>query len=106
MDLTLSKEIYSVANKDQFPAILFQLNMEYLRKDVSEFLLRRSSEEEYYDINGFHEKYTKYCEGGTIGKLMIALILELNELGWKCLSAYSGNGLYIYSTDKEPATVW
>ena len=96
-------EMFNVKNKNEFSTMLFTLNLDKLKTSVFEFLLRRKSEEEFYDL----ESFTNHngCGGGM--KTMIEVVShDLKELGWNLQIAFGGTGLYIYSTPEPPSTCW
>lgn len=76
----------------------------YMRRDIYEHILSKK-ETEYFDIEKFMRlKYVNIIEDRE--NIVKTIMSELKSLGWKCKLSFGDTGLFIYSTDKPPATCW
>ena len=98
-------ELLHVCNKDYFS----KMNQDRLRKllneDIYLFLITRDSENDYYDLDAFSIKYFER-DIKKVQELMIDVIAQLDNLGWKCKYSFNDTGLFIYSTETQPPSCW
>ena len=85
--------------KDKFSALNDDRSRCYLRRDIYEFMIARSSENEYFSLDEFKVR-VKNSE--TFTKIIDSICKELETLGWNCKTSFGGTGLFIYSTDSPP----
>ena len=99
--------ILNVKNKDSFPEIHYNRVSCYLRKSIYEHIIS-NDENSYFDLEKFgriHFKDQKNREE-LLNKLIINVQKELGKLGWKCKCSFRGTALFIYSSEKPPASCW
>jgi len=90
----------AVTNKKNFPSLYYNRTKCYLRRELYEHVIRHN-ENNYFSLDDFN----KTVDNIELVKEMIdELIIELEELGWKCKLSYGGTGLFIYSTENPPST--
>jgi len=87
----------SPENESLFPEIFKKRLTCYLRRDIFEFLLSRNSEQEFFDLDFFFQKFAngkKLME--ELGKKMC---LELEQLNWKTKMYYGGTAIFIFKNE-------
>lgn len=90
-------EKMSAKNVMQFKTLNYDRVKQYMRKEIYEFVLNRTKEEEYFALTNFN---TQYLNDLTMCKKMIKeLIPEIEHLGWKCKLGFGETGLFIYEKD-------
>lgn len=92
----------NVSNKSEFPDLFYSRIKCYLRRDIFEHIIS-SKEEDYFSLDHINQR-VKNIE--MIKKIILELIPELEELGWKCKLSFGGTGLFIYSTEDPPSNCW
>lgn len=85
--------------KDKFVTLNDDRSRCYLRRDIYEFIIGRTSENEYFSLDEFKSR-VKSPE--TFDQIVQSISQELENLGWKCKTSFGGTGLFIYSTDLPP----
>ena len=95
-------DILNVKEKEKFPTIYYNRVLCYLRRDIYEHVISHD-ENSYFDLDKFSRTYYKDSK---ISELSESIIPELEKLGWKCKLSFGGTALFIYSTDKAPASCW
>ena len=63
----------------------------------------KSPEQDYFDIDLFNLK--NHITTEITIKLLLIIIPELENLGWKCKLAFGNTGLFIYKNEL-PSTCW
>ena len=77
-----------------------------IRQSIYDHLVSRSSEEEFFDAEGFRTSIYTGITRENFYKLLTPLTKELRELGWKTKISFGGTGLFIYSSEDPPRTCW
>jgi len=75
-----------------------------LRKQIYNFTIERTREDDFFDIDTFNRRYIKDVD--ITNDLVNIVVRELNDLGWKTYIGFGGTGLYIYSSDDLPSGVY
>jgi hypothetical protein len=99
--------ILHVKHKDRFQEIYYNRLLCYLRKAIYEHVISQD-ENSYFDLEKFsclHFKDQKNKEE-QVTKLSTIIQSELENLGWTCRVSFGGTALFIYSSDKPPASCW
>jgi hypothetical protein len=92
----------NVKEKDNFDKYLYDRYLCYLRKDIYEhLLLRNNNENNYFDLDKW-VKNNLNNDISILNKMLIQIIDEIKDLGWKCQTTFGGTALFIYSTDIKP----
>lgn len=100
-------DILNVNNKDDFFGVFSIICLSTLRQDIYKHVIKED-ENTYFDIdvwkaiNGLKNKKYKVMVENSI----LNVINELNILGWKCKTSFGGTGLFIYSSEKPPASCY
>jgi hypothetical protein len=99
--------ILNVKNKESFHEIHYNRVLCYLRKSIYEHIISHD-ENNYFDLEKFGRLYFKNQKNREelINNLSITVQKELEKLGWKCKCSFMGTALFIYSSDKPPASCW
>lgn len=99
--------ILNVKNKDRFSEIYYNRVMCYARKAIYEHVIHHE-ENSYFDLEQFGKSYFNGNKNrvSLVGKLFTLLIVELEQLGWKCKLSFGGTALFIYSTPEQPPSCW
>jgi hypothetical protein len=87
----------AVSNISEFPNLRNIRLLSKYRKKISEFLVERKDENEYFQLDCFSNSVNN-----DITKILIS---ELENLGWKCKLSYGGTGLFIYVSE-TPSNCW
>lgn len=74
--------------------------LSYLRRDVFEHILRRTDENDSFDIQRFDSERVGNMELSQ--DLAIQVATELENLGWGCSLAYGKTVLYIHQQGQLP----
>jgi hypothetical protein len=93
-------EELNVLNKDNFKDLFFNSSLLRLRKHIYNFMLYRTEENDFFDIDMFNRKYIKNMNH--TNEMINVIVKELNALGWKTFIGFGGTGLYIYSSEELP----
>ena len=94
----------NVINKDKLK-ILWRLRLlEKFRKHLYNFMLERTRENDFFDIDSFNRNYVRDMNVTT--DILNQVILELEKLGWNTYVGFGGTGLYVYSSDDIPGGVY
>lgn len=99
--------ILNTKHKDSFSELHYNRVLCYLRKAVYEHIISHD-ENSYFDLEKFgrlHFKERKNREELVI-KLSLVIQKELEKLGWKCKCSFGGTALFIFSSEKPPASCW
>lgn len=91
----------NVKNKNKFSLLYDNRVLCYLRKKIYEHIIKEN-ENNYFDLDVFSKKHNVK----NIENLIVTIIKELNNIGWKCKLSFGGTGLFIYSTDIPPSSCW
>jgi hypothetical protein len=98
------------SNSINFDSIFKNILKINLRSKITEFILFRNSENDYFDIDNFISNYNTYKSTNTILKYVSEfideIINELGNLGWKCKLSFGDTGLFIYSSENPPTSCW
>ena len=98
--------ILHVKNKDRLFDIYYNRVLCYLRKAIYEHIISKE-ENSYFDLEQFARMYFDNKNRVDLTKkLYDKIILELEELGWKCKLSFGGTALFIYSTENPPPSCW
>ena len=95
--------IINVNNKKNFPDVLFNRVICYLRRDIYEHIISQE-ENNYFDLDVFRIKHK--LDKQKILKMVETLVKELTDLNWKCKLSFGSTALFIYSTQKPPPSCW
>jgi len=87
-------------NKENFNNLFNNMVSSIIREDIYRLLISRKDENEYVDLDKYYSKY------GKNRKNIDAIIMELNEIGWKTKLSFGDTGLFIYSTENPPTSCW
>jgi hypothetical protein len=87
--------------KDNFNNILKDVLLKKFRDDLFIFLIERSDENDFFDLN-IYSKYNQTIRQEIYNKIK----LEIESLGWKVKLSYGDTGMFIYSTEKPPPSCW
>lgn len=87
-------------NLNNFKDILYERNLCYLRKDIYEHLLRKTDNNDYYNIDKFNIEYVN--DKCLIEDMIKTVIKELTNMGWTCLLVYGETGLFVYTEENKP----
>ena len=93
----------NVKNIDNFPKLLFELNLKYLRKAITENILL-GNEENYFDLEKFKNEFKQSFDD--ILSMIEIINTELDILGWNTKLAYGKTALFIYSTQDSPSNCY
>ena len=88
-------------NKETFTELRNLDILEKICEDVCNFLIHRTDENEYIDLDKYYIRYGKLCF-----PLVEKIITQLNELNWKTKLSFGDSGLFIYSTEDPPRSCW
>ena len=88
-----------VGNKDEFQTFYLTRCICYLRRDIFEHMLKRN-ENDYFALDNFSREYS--IDKLSMDEMIVTILNELRELGWKCKTSFGGTGLFIYSSDEPP----
>ncbi len=94
----------NVLNKDRLRDLWMTEMMCKLRKHIYNFMLSRTRESDFFDIDTFNRKYVNNIN--VTNDLVNTAVEELVGLGWKTHIGFGGTGLYVYSSDELPAGVY
>jgi hypothetical protein len=94
----------SPLNRENFDRVWGEKIKERLRKHVSNFILSRNGENDFFDIDIFNRRYVKDID--ITNNTVNDIVNELNNLGWKTYIGFGGTGLYIYSSEDLPLGVY
>lgn len=94
----------NVINKDNLRDLWEEKTLRRLRKHIYNFMLERTRENDFFDIDAFNRKYVRNIN--VADNLINRVVIELNNLGWKTHIGFGGTGLYIYSSDDLPSGVY
>ena len=98
--------ILRVKNKDHLSDIYYNRVLCYLRKAIYEHVISKE-ENSCFDLEQFGRNYFNDKNRVDLTKqLSVTIVSELEELGWKCKLSFGGTALFIYSTEKPPASCW
>lgn len=90
-------------NKDKFINLKYGRCKCYLRRAIYEHIINHE-EKDYFSIDEFNE--TRVHNLKMTQKLIDEIIIELQELNWKCKKSYGNTALFIYSSDKPPSNCY
>ena len=93
----------SVDNKSNFPDFLFNRNLAYLRREITENVLK-GNEENYFDLEQFKTSFNLTIE--TITSMVETVRIELGDLGWNTKLSFGKTALFIYSTEEPPSNCY
>jgi hypothetical protein len=86
----------NVNNKEAFNILFYQRMKCYLRRDIYEHIISHE-ETDYFSLDNFNNRVNNI---ELVKKMTSEIILELEDIGWKCKTSYGGTALFIYSGDK------
>lgn len=92
-----------VSNKETFKTLLFNENLKRLRGEVMYHILHQK-ENDFFDLDVFNRLHVN--DNIISMKLTDIIINELKTLGWNTYLGFGDTGLYIYSTDERPDSVY
>lgn len=98
-------EILNVQNKDSFKSYNDARIKNRINEEIVDLLLSRNSENEYYDLDMFCNRYLDR-NMKKMHEIMEMVIYELKKLGWKCKYSFNETGLFIYSSETPPPSCW
>lgn len=84
------------SNKVEFESLNYDRVKCYLRRDLYEHIISHD-DREYFEIDAFAKNRLDNME--KVSKMISEIIIELEELGWKCKLSYGGTGLFIFEND-------
>jgi hypothetical protein len=98
--------ILNVNNKDNFEKQYYDTVLCYLRKALYEHIIS-NDENNYFDLEKFYFLYFKDKKNiqEILKNLSKVVIVELENIGWKCKVSFGGTALFIYSS-KIPSSCW
>jgi hypothetical protein len=78
-----------------------------LRADIMMHILKdvRVDENRYFDLDIWSRKNLNN-DAALMATLTSQIMKELEKLGWKCKTSFGSTGLFIYSTEKQPASCY
>jgi len=88
----------NVNNKERFEDMYLNRVKCYLRKEIYEFLISRRSESEFFSIIDIQRQYSRN-NSEEFESILMDVLSELREHGWKSEFSFSGKDLYIFSGD-------
>jgi len=94
----------NVINKDNLRNIWKHKTLSRLRKHIYDFMISRTRENDFFDIDTFNRKYVKDID--ITSNLVNTVVEELNSLGWNTYIGFGGTGLYIYSSNDSPSGMY
>ena len=89
----------NVNNKSEFPELLHNRNLCYLRRDIYELILKED-ETNYFDLSKF--AHNREISDADLKKMIDIVQSELVGRGWKTKTSFGGTGLFIYSSENPP----
>lgn len=92
----------NVSNKNNFPEIHYNKILCLLRKKIYNHIIKED-ENNYFDLDIFNKSFVK--DKKILDKMLIVIMKELIELGWKCKLSFGGTALFIYS-ENLPTSCW
>jgi hypothetical protein len=95
--------ILNVKNNKNFEKIHYTRTLCYLRRDIYNHIISHE-ENNYFDLGKFNENNHKDMKISL--EMIRTIIKELTDLGWKCKLSFGETALFIYSSDKTPASCW
>jgi hypothetical protein len=90
-------------NKDEFPDILKERYLSYLREETYNYILR-NNEQDFVDIHSLFQKRDIEIKPSDIEEMAGIMVEELQNLGWKTELIFNKKGLIVYHGDKVP--IW
>ena len=96
-------EILTPNNITKFPAAKLRRSLAKLRSEVTDLVLR-GNENDYFDLDDFFKRFGIPQKDREI--MRNTIMQELSVKGWKCKTSFAGTGLFIFSTDKPPASCY
>ena len=93
----------NVNNISNFPKFLFDRNVAYLRREITENVLK-GNEESYFDLEKFKTCFNLSTE--TIMSMLSIVRSELSDLGWNTKLSFGKTALFIYSTEEPPSNCY
>ncbi len=93
-----------VSNKSNFNTLWKDNLKQRFRKHISNFMMERKRENDFFDIDKFHRNYVK--DMNITNDILNQIVIEINNLGWKTYIGFGGTGLYIYSSEDLPLGVY
>ena len=93
-----------VKKKENLKAVYYHRLQGILREDICTYILRRDSENTFWDLDKFNIKHLK--EMDKLKGIVDGIVKELILLGWKCKYSYGGTALFIYSSEDPPPSCW
>lgn len=96
-------ELINPKNKSKFSYFRHEKILRNLRKEIAWHILE-GIESRYYDLDDFSTRYLISKED--LKNMTDKIILELQNIGWKCGLTYGDTALFIYSTENPPSTFY
>jgi hypothetical protein len=91
------------ANKHKFPKYRYERNLAYLRKEITELVLR-CDENTYFALDVFARANS--VKKDDMEKMTKVVMTELTGMGWNTKTSFAGTGLFVYSTDTPPPSCY
>ena len=91
------------ANKHNFSSYAQRRNLAYMRKDISEIMIK-GDENEYFDLQKFGVKFR--LNNKDIESMIDTISEELHRLGWKTKTSFGNTALFVYSTEQPPSSCY
>ena len=95
----------NVKYKNEYVSIYFDTKLNDFRKDIFDFLINRSDENEYHDLDIWCRNHIKN-NIEMMSSFVDTITKELIELGWNCKTSFNDTGLFIYSSINPPPSCW
>ena len=90
-------------NQNEFPQILKERYLSYLREEIYDYILR-NNERDFVDIQNLFQKKDIEIKSLDIQEMANIMVEELQNLGWKTELIFNKKGLIVYTGDNVP--VW
>lgn len=90
--------------KHKFSDFKYERDIAYLRREIFEHVIR-GDENNYFELDRFCRERLGN-DRDIMEKMKDDVIIELEELGWKCQTSYGGTALFIYSSNDPPSSCY
>ena len=87
--------------QNEFPQMLKERYLSYLREEIYDYLLR-NNKEDFVDIQNLFQKKDIEIKPSDIEEMANIMVKELQNLGWKTELIFNKKGLIVYHGDKVP----
>ncbi len=91
-------------NRNEFPQILKEKNLCYLREAIHDYILR-NNERDFVDIENLFRKKDIEIKSSDIEEMVNIMVEELRNLGWKIEIIFNRKGLIVYHPD-DKVPIW